>query len=92
MNRRAIFDLINAERKRQNEKHPNWKGGQKALSVLTEEVGEIAHALNEIEHVLCGEITEETADILKELKGNLREEIVQTISVGVRWLENLPDD
>jgi NTP pyrophosphatase (non-canonical NTP hydrolase) len=50
LNREMIFRLIDAERLRQDARHPEWYEG-KALAVLVEEVGEVAKALNEMDKV-----------------------------------------
>lgn len=43
-----IFNLILEERKRQEEIHPNWLNiGEVAVSLLTEELGEFAQAIND---------------------------------------------
>lgn len=50
LNREMIFRLIDAERLRQDARHPEWDE-EKALAVLVEEVGEVAKALNEMDKV-----------------------------------------
>lgn len=81
MTRDEIFAAINQERERQNEIHPLWRGNQHGLSVLVEEIGEVARALYEMtaSYALDPEAWEK----------NLREELIQSSAVCVRWLENL---
>jgi NTP pyrophosphatase (non-canonical NTP hydrolase) len=50
LNREMIFRLIDAERLRQDARHPEWDE-EKAFAVLVEEVGEVAKALNEMDKV-----------------------------------------
>ena len=81
MDRAFIFELINQERRRQDEKwgrRPGyWPASQdRKLAVLVEEVGEVAEA------------------ILTDSKGkpaqDIRMELVQVAAVAVAWLETLP--
>lgn len=72
MNRFEIYSMINKERDRQDEKHPNqnldtfiYMGCQ----ILGEEVGEVNKAW------------------LEQDSNNLVEELVQVAAVCVRWLE-----
>jgi NTP pyrophosphatase (non-canonical NTP hydrolase) len=70
-----IFDLIKAERARQEEKHGEGNRGSsnfRYLTITTEELGEVAKAL------LDGESTE-----------RIIEELVQVAAVCVQWIEKL---
>lgn len=83
MNRQHVYDLIDAERVRQQHKwggaHP-WGfgdcsrdgiGPELKVVILTEEVGEVARA------------------VFERLDGNLRDELVQVAAVAVAWLESM---
>lgn len=85
MNRQDIFESINAERKRQNMLHPQWRGDHHGLSVLMEEVGEASKALYEMSEA-------HVERPYKFWKSNLKDELIQVASVCCRWLENMNDE
>jgi len=73
MNRNEIYQLIDEERTRQDEKWgymPRNNSDMVWLAVLTEEVGECARA------------------ILKQDWINLKDEIIQVAAVAIAWLED----
>lgn len=81
---KAIFADIVMERIRQEslwgvQEHV----GDVWFRILAEEVGEIAHDLNE----LASTSMEDEAALIR-FASNLREELVQTAAVAVAWLEN----
>jgi NTP pyrophosphatase (non-canonical NTP hydrolase) len=81
--RQEIFHAINMERMRQNGLHPNWENAQ-GMDVLTEEVGEVAHAINEMRHWLHRDL-----DMYAKCYENMKDELIQVAAVCVRWLENV---
>jgi NTP pyrophosphatase (non-canonical NTP hydrolase) len=79
MTRAQIYAAIDAERARQEAKHPMTCASplmdeHEKLTVMTEEVGEVARAL------LDGD------------EPNKRDELVQVAAVAVAWLESLGGD
>ena len=75
MTRDRVYQLIDRERSRQDEKFPGDVGGWQAfdvrkLTVLVEEVGEVARA------------------ILEQDELNKRDELVQCAAVIAKWLES----
>ena len=70
MNQIEIINAIVKERMRQDYLHPKNKKDE-YLSILMEEVGEIATAIQ------------------RKDKDNLKDELIHTASVCVRWLEAL---
>ncbi|MBR5485999.1 MAG: hypothetical protein IKV41_05760 [Oscillospiraceae bacterium] len=77
MTRQKIYDLINAERDRQNELHPeNKHTPMEWAAILSEECGEAVRELNRLQDNEAG------ADINKAIA-----ELIQTAAVCVRILE-----
>lgn len=85
MTRDEIFELINQERARQDILHPRWLGDDHGLSVLVEEVGEVAKGLYEAKNAKDDE--SESFWI-----SNLESELIQVGAVIFRWLENRKDE
>jgi NTP pyrophosphatase (non-canonical NTP hydrolase) len=78
-----IFDAIIKERNRQNELHPHWENAN-GIDVLTEEVGEVAHAINEMRHWLHRDL-----DMYAKCYENMKDELIHVCAVCVRWLQNV---
>ncbi len=78
----AAYSAIIDERRRQDTLHPKWHGSQHGLSVLVEEVGEVARGLYEWNNAT-------RAKDQQKWRENLQSELVQVAAVCVRWLENL---
>jgi len=95
----SVFENIAAERQRQEDKwggrenpnsilpRPNSAAAQHAkLSVLVEEVGEVANAILETPLSGAGHRA------LFDAQLHLREELVQVAAVAVAWLESFIED
>jgi hypothetical protein len=83
--RQDIIDAIELERERQEQLHPMPNKRKSEDADVNAVTAMIFH--NEMMAVL----TEEFLEVVRALQGdgNLKEELVQTASVCVRWLENL---
>ncbi len=78
MTRSEIYALIDAERIRQDAKHPAFAATHhQALCVLASEVGEVAAEVRDTNE----------ANPLDSIHGPLRDELIQVAAVCVRWLE-----
>ena len=79
-----IFHKVLVERKRQDVKWgPQSHLDLKWFTVMTEEFGEVAKCLNELEPA-TGILT---ADDVNRYNDQLEEEIIQVIASGFAWLE-----
>lgn len=81
MTRSEIYALIDAERARQDVKHPEFaRSEHQALCVLTSEVGEVAAEVRG-NHGVLPLVAAPSGDAL-------RDELIQVAAVCVRWLES----
>lgn len=79
MTRSEIYALIDAERIRQDVKHPVFANSHHhALAVLASEFGEVSDEVRDTDG----------ANPIDSINGPLRDELIQVAAVCVRWLES----
>jgi hypothetical protein len=85
LERKQIFQLIEEERDRQEKLHPK----QNRRRSENEDIEIIANLIDQMEFLAV--LIEEIGEIGKALQGegDLKEELIQSASVCVRWLEFL---
>lgn len=86
MERDYIFSLIDEERDRQDLLHPRPQLRKRSES---EDIEIIANLIDQTEFLAV--LVEEIGEVARALQGEgvLKDELVQTASVCVRWLERL---
>jgi NTP pyrophosphatase (non-canonical NTP hydrolase) len=85
MDRQDIFRLIEQERDRQDLLHPKTKRKKSD----NEDIEIIANLIDQLEFLAV--LIEEVGEVGKAMQGdgNLKEELIQTASCCVRWVESL---
>ena len=76
MTRSEIYAMIDAERIRQDVKHPVFANSH--LAVLASEFGEVSDEVRDTDG----------ANPIDSIHGPLRDELIQVAAVCVRWLES----